>query len=247
MPEEKLDDPQNGNPGQGDVPPGDPPNNDAPPQPGDEPKFNKTQLEQLNTVVGRILKKRIEEDVLPRFEREPSNHPYHAPANETNDGDVIKKFNESLQTKIFEGDVLGAIQMAVDVQNRAKENLSKGQLVEAERIITSYSEKPFYKDIHSSMDKMAKEAIAQGVPPKWAVEHAYHKALSVHLTNNGREHEDENLGMLDGGMRHHQQKPAKLPEQFRQAFERDKAKGLVKTEQEWIAALSPSIRKQHNI
>jgi len=206
----------------------------------EESSFSKKQMEQLATLVGRISKKQLDENVIPLIQarrEEPV-----IPSAQQND--TIKAFNDQLQQKIFEGDVLGAIQMATDVQNRAKDTLSKTQVREVEKNIVSYSDKPFYKDIHSDMDKIAKEAITQGVPPEWAVEHAYHKALADHLSGSRGNNDDGSLDMVSGGKQQRKAKDLKLPDTFKAAFERDKEKGLVKDEKEWISLLSPKVRAQ---
>ena len=215
-----------------------------PPKVDDEPSFSKKQMEQLATLVGRISKKQLDENVIPLIQaRRDEPAVPQVQRNET-----IKAFNDQLQQKIFEGDVLGAIQMATDVQNRARDTLSKTQVREVEKNIISYSDKPFYKDIHSDMDKIAKEAITQGVPPEWAVEHAYHKALSDHLSGNrGNNNDDGSLDMVGGGKQQRKTKVPILPDNFKAAFERDKEKGLVKTEKEWIDLLSPKVRAQIGI
>ena len=222
------------------------PEGDDTPPPGeplkdDEPSFNKKQMEQLSTLIGRISKKQLEENVLPLIQQRREEVP---PERQT---DAIKAFNEQLQQKIFEGDVLGAIKMATDVQNNAKETLTRNQLQEVDRKIVSYADRPNYKDIHSDMDKIAKEAIQQGVPPEWAVEHAYHKALATHLSGNrGNDDDMGSLDMVGGGKPQGRRgKEPVLPETFKAACARDIEKGLFKTQREWIDALSPSIRKQH--
>jgi len=209
----------------------------------EEPSFSKKQMEQLATLVGRISKKQLEENVIPLIQsrrEEPA-----VPSVQRNE--TIKAFNDQLQQKIFDGDVLGAILMATDVQNRAKDSLTKTQVREVEKNIISYSDKPYYKDIHSDMDKIAKEAIGQGVPPDWAVEHAYHKALSDHLSGSRNNNDDGSLDMVGGGKQRTRTKEPKLPDNFKAAFERDKEKGLVKTEKEWIDLLSPKVRAQIGI
>lgn len=221
------------------------PNDDASPvetpaEPSEELSFSKKQMEQLATLVGRISKKQLDENVIPLIQsrRDELSVPSVQP------NDTIKAFNDKLQQKIFDGDVLGAIQMATDVQSRAKDTLTKTQVREVEKNIISYSDKPFYKDIHSDMDKIAKEAITQGVPPDWAVEHAYHKALSDHLSGSRGNNDDGSLDMVSGGKQQRKAKDPKLPDNFKAAFERDKEKGLVKTEKEWIDLLSPKVRAQ---
>lgn len=217
-----------------------PSNNEQP----EELKFSKLQMEQLATLVGRISKKQLEENVIPLISRreEPINSMEQQ--NET-----IKEFNDKLQQKIFDGDVLGAIQMATDVQNRAKDTLTKTQIREVEKNIVSYSDKPFYKDIYSDMDKIAKDAIIQGVPPEWAVEHAYHKALADYLSGNRiNNNDDGSLDMVTGGKQYKRSgKEPKLPEDFKNACARDIASGLFKNEKEWIDNLSPKVRGQLGI
>ena len=209
----------------------------------EEPSFSKKQMEQLATLVGRISKKQLDENVIPLIQARREEPIQPQPAQ----NDAIKAFNETLQQKIFDGDVLGAIQMATDVQTRARDTLTKTQVREVEKNIVSFSDKPFYKDIHSDMDKIAKEAIAQGVPPDWAAEHAYHKALSDHLSGSRNSNEDGSLDMIGGGKQRKTTKEPKLPDNFKAAFERDKDRGLVKDEKEWIALLSPKVRAQIGI
>lgn len=208
----------------------------------EEPSFSKKQMEQLATLVGRISKKQLDENVIPLIQTRREE-----PMEQQNE--TIKAFNDKLQQKIFDGDVLGAIQMATDVQNRAKESLTKTQIREVEKNIVSYSDKPFYKDIYSDMDKIAKDAIIQGVPPEWAVEHAYHKALSDHLSGNRISNNDDgSLDMVSGGKQYKRSgKEPKLPDEFKNACARDIASGLFKNEKEWIDNLSPKVRGQLGI
>ena len=99
------------------------------------------------------------------------------------------------------------------------------------------------------MDKIAKQAIRQGVPPQWAADHAYHKALSEHLSSSGREENEDGgrLSMLEGGRQQRKQTGQKLPERFKEAAKRDIAKGVFKDEKDYIANLSPQIREQYGI
>lgn len=209
----------------------------------DEPKFSKAQMEQLSTLVGRISKKQLEEHVIPLINRQPAAE--SAPQND----DAVKAFNEKLQTKIFEGDVLGALQMANDVQNRAKTNISEMQKTQTLKSLTDFSDKPFYKETYSEMKKIAEEVAGQGYPPEAAAEYAYYKAKSAFLEQklSGGD-EDKDLGFVEGG-----RSPArgakvnKLPPQFQAAMERDIRDGLIKDEAEYRKTLHPSIRKAHNI
>lgn len=210
---------------------------------GDEPSFSKKQMEQLSTLVGRISKKQLEEHVLPLLQR-PAQ-PASGPANE----DALKSFNEKLQTKIFEGDVMGAFQMADDVRNRAKTNLSEMQKNQTLQQLTKFSDKPFYKETYSEMKKFAEEVVGQGYPPEAAAEYGYFKAKSQYLEEklSGGDGEKD-LGFVEGGRPPVRgTKVNKLPPQFQAAMERDIRDGLIKDEADFRKTLHPSIRKQFNI
>ncbi|GAG37291.1 unnamed protein product, partial [marine sediment metagenome] len=162
--------------------------------------FTEQQEQYLGSWLGRIVAKQLDDKVMPMLNRDPNPIPANIP--ETGSEDAVTKFNEKLQEKIFSGDVLGAIQMAQDVQSRAKSNLTKTQKIETDKLITSYSDKPYYKDIFTEMKKMSHEYAGQGFPPEAATEYAYTKAKADFLEKKlgGGDGEDtENLEMLGGG------------------------------------------------
>jgi hypothetical protein len=223
------------------------PGNNNPPDGGanDEPKFSKVQLEQISTIMGRIVKKQIEEDVIPKLKREEPVNSYVPPVQQE---DAVKKFNEQLQEKIFAGDVLGALQLAGQVQENAKQNLTKTKQTQTEKALISYSEKPFYKDIYSDMKTIALDAVNQGYPPEAAGEYAYHKAKADYLEKGlNRDDGEGSLDMVGGGRSAPRTKKAALPQHMKDAAARDIQQGLYKDESEWIKALHPSIRKQYAI
>jgi hypothetical protein len=210
----------------------------------DEIKFSKKQMEQLATLVGRISKKQITEEVLPLIQQ---NVPQQAVGKESSD--VLKSFNEQLQQKIFEGDVLGAIQMANDVQSRTQATLGETQKKQTVAELTKFSDKPFYKEIYGEMKKIAEEVALQGYPPQAAAEYAYFKAKADFLEQKMTGGEGGvNLGFTEGGRQAPKQERLNpLPPQFKAALERDINDGIVKDEAEYRKSLHPSIRKQYGI
>lgn len=205
--------------------------------------FSKNQMEQLATLVGRISKKQIDESVLPLISRQTVT-------DRSSSGDALKQFNETLQQKIFEGDVMSALQMANDVQTRAKTNLSEQQKMTTLRELTNYADKPFYKEIYGDMKKFAEEVVNQGYPPQAAADYGYYKAKAAYLEGKigGGQEDGGNLGFVEGGRpspRRERINP--LPPQFKAAMERDIRDGIFKDETEYRKSLHPAVRKQFGI
>ncbi len=157
----------------------------------------------------------------------------------------ITKFNEQLSQGLLGDNPLAAIQKAMTVIDSAKTNQSNAQKVQTDKAITAMSDQPYYKDIYPDMQKIAHEVAGQ-MDSKMVADYAYTKAKANFMesqSNSG----DPDLGLLPGGKRVVIPKAGKLPEQFKQAFERDKAKGLFKDEADYIAHLSPEIRDKYGI
>ncbi len=217
----------------------------APPAEPQKP-FTPEQEQYIGSWLGRIVKKQIEEGVLPHIQQQQ-------PAiQQQGNPDAMKQFNEKLQEKIFAGDVTGALQDFMNVQEHAKQNLTKTQKVQTDRAVTSFSDKPYYKDIYQDMEKIARDTVAQGFPPEAAAVFAYNTAKANYLEakiagGGNRGDDDSSLDMLPGGKRQPNKKAIKLPAQFKAAFERDKMKGLFKDEQDYINNLSPAIRQKYGI
>lgn len=216
----------------------------APPAEPQKP-FTEQQEQYIGSWLGRIVKKQIDESVLPHIQQQQSVT--QPPV----DGNAMKQFNERLQEKIFAGDVTGAFQDFMAVQDQAKQNITKTQKVQTDRAITSYSDKPYYKDIYQDMEKIARDTVAQGFPPEAAALFAYNTAkgnyLETKISGGGSDDREGSLDMLPGGKRQQVKKTAKLPAQFKAAYERDKKRGLFKDEQDYINNLSPAIRQKYGI
>lgn len=211
---------------------------------GEGQKFSKEQLQQLGSMTGRLIKKQFDEDIVPLLQtRTP------APTSVPGEGSAVDKFNEKLQEMVFSGDVMGAMRMARQVDDNAKTNLTKSQETETARLITTYSNKPYYKDIYSDMKTFASEAAAKGFPPEAATEFAFEKATSKHLQTivGGGNPDEGSLEMTGGGRRTTRTKTPTLPPEFKEAAARDIAKGIFKDEKDYISALSPIVRERHGI
>jgi hypothetical protein len=208
----------------------------------EEPKFNKTQLQQLSSITGNLIKKVVDEQIMPVIEQNKPKDVNLKTAD--NENPAKKMFNEQLFEQIMQGDVLGAFEKYTDTMKKADQSLSQAQQQELTKQLHSYSEKPHYKDVYPEMEKMAKDLINEGWPAKAAAETSYFKSVALHQGGNDFR---GSLGMTTGSRRTPTKKAPKLPPQFKEAFERDKDKGLFKTEQEFIDKLAPQIRKQYGL
>ena len=201
-------------------------------------KFSKDQLQQLASMTGRLIKKQLDES-LPQYM--PQAPPSPPPADNLR---AIDEFNQKLQNKIFEGDVVGAFQEYNNVYKRAETNLRASQENQLKKAMTAFADKPFYKDTYQDAEQIAKEAMSNGVAPEFAAQLGYAQAVANRHTGGS---DTGGLTLEGGGKRPPQKKKAQLPERFKAAAARDIAKGFFKDEAEYIANLSPEIRNQYGI
>lgn len=223
--------------------------NDTAAQDGDKDeggKLSKEALQQIASMTGRLIKKQLDETVMPLLQKTTEE-----PVTNTGVADnqtALDKFNEQLQEKIFSGNVTGAMAMYNQVNEQTKTNLAKNQQTQTAKAIASYSDRPYYKEIYQNMTKIAQEAVGKGFPPDAAAEHAYEKAKAGHFEKQlGGGKDTDGLEMLTGGRRTSTTKTPKLPPAFKEAYARDKAKGLFKDEQDYINHLSPRVREAHGL
>lgn len=212
----------------------------------DEPQtpFTPEQQQFIGSWMGRMVKKQLEESILPEIQKlQPQQTLPQLPGQGT---DALAKFNETLQEKIFSGDVMGAFRMMQQVQDTAKIQITKQQKVAADRAITQYSDKPFYKDVYQDMQKIAHEAVGNNYPPEVAAELAYNKAIAQRSINKAKQ-DPSKLTVLSGGGKGPKVQTPKLPDAFKAAAKRDIAKGLFKNEAEYIDHLSPQVRQKYGI
>ena len=210
---------------------------------GREELFSPKQEQYIGSWMGRIIKKQFEESIVPLITESVNRRPTRL---QDESSDVLKKFNEELSEQLFT-DPIGAIQKAVRAIEESKTQLTKSQTVQVDKAITSYSEEPLYKDIYQDMKQIAHERAGKGYPSEAAAEYAFTKAKLNHIERMAAPDNEGGLNLTDGGRPNRQTKTPKLPPEFKKAYERDKAKGLFKTEAEYIAALSPHVRAKYDI
>jgi hypothetical protein len=215
----------------GDVPTGD-----------DAPVFDEAQQQYLKSWMGRV-RKEITDEVKGSIPTEPQHAPPQDPPPQ-DDLRAIDQFNEKLQGMIFEGNVIGAMQEANRVLTTAQNNLVDNRTTRVRQELTKFSDKPYYKDVFQDAEKIAIETANGGIAPEQAVEYAYTKAVNALLMSGS---DTGGLTFESGGRRTTPTKTPKLPPQFQAAAKRDIARGLFKDEAEYIASLSPQIRKQLGI
>lgn len=235
MPDDPIVDPVD--PGTPPVEPPEPVDPDIPVEPPVEPVepegFNKTQLHQISSAIGRIVKSQFEEANVPAQQQT------EAPPQQG----VMEKFTSDIQEEIFT-DPVSAIRKVVGVLDNAKANLTSTQTVATDKAITAFSEDPDYKDCFTDAQKIARKAVSEGLPPVAAARLGFMEAKAKHLEPNP---DATNLGMIGSGKQTKLTKQPTLPAQFKKQAAKDIAKGVFKNEDEYIAALSPNIRAKYDI
>lgn len=205
--------------------------------------FTPDQEQYLGSWMGRIIAKQLDEKVLPHIRQQQPVQPVGQ------SDDALKKFNEQVQEKIFSGDAVGAVDMVLNLKERAKQNLTQTQNMNLLRGITTYSDQPYYEDIQPAMQKLAKEKVAEGWPVEAALRASYAEAKAGFLEQklSGGDRETNNLGLSGGGRQQTRTKVTKLPPEFEKACTRDIADGIYKNREEWIKGMSPKVRERIGI
>ena len=204
--------------------------------------FTPEQEQYIGSWMGRIIKKQFDENVLPHI-RQPQEVTHTA----TNPDDAMKAFNEKVQEKLFSGDAVGAMDMVMNLKDRARQNLTQNQNMNLMRGLVTYSDKAYYEDIQPEMQKIAKERVAEGYPVDAALKTAYAEAKASFLENKlgGGDGDTKGLGLTGGGKQPPRgNKPVKLTPEFERACKRDIADGLYKNQEEWVKGLSPKVKER---
>jgi len=207
---------------------------------GKEKPFTPDQEAYIGSWLGRIVKKQIDESIVPLIKTNIERPNLNA----GNPNDVLKRFNEELSEEIFTNP-LGAIQKAVNAIEASKTQLTKTQTVQVDKAITTFSEEPLYKDIYQDMKTIARDAVAKGYPPEPAAEYAFAKAKAAYFEKKIGSDGGGGLDLADGGRPTRTAKTPKLPAEFKKAAARDIERGLFKNEQDYIDHLSPNIRAKY--
>jgi len=236
-PQDTNQDPALNNPNPQDNPADSPDDASKPQKP-----FTPEQEQYIGSWLGRMVAKQVEEKILPKVQEAAK---LHQPLPNQGGDDAVKKFNEEITTLFFENP-LEAFNRMMTVRENAGKQISSTKKLQLEKTLTSYSDKPLYKEVYNEMKQMAEAAMNEGYPPEAATEYAYYKAKSNHL--EGVRNEDEGgFGNMGGGMRKPTKKKAELPPQLKAAAQRDISDGLYKDEAEYIKALHPKVREQYGI
>jgi len=215
--------------------------------PGEQDKdkdkpFSPEQEQYIGSWMGRIIKKQIEESIVPLVNQAASK-PTYSP--QPDSGEILKNFNNEISEQLFT-DPVAAIQKVMRAIDASKTQLTNAQTVQVDKAITSFSEDPLYKDIYQDVKQIAHERAGKGYPADAAADYAFTKAKLNYMEKRSLP-DDSGFDLSEGGRQTRNVKVPKLPLEFKKAYERDKAKGLVKTEAEYAAYLSPAIRAKYDI
>jgi hypothetical protein len=197
--------------------------------------FNKTQLHQISSALGRIVKNQFEENYAPAQQQQDVSQTQNS---------AIEQFEQDIQDDLFGGKTVSAIRKVMNVVKNAETNLTSTQKVATDKALTEFSEDPEYKDCFTNAQKIAHKAISEGMPPDAAARLGFYEAKANHLVPDKGA---TDLGMLRSGKRTTTTTKPKLPAQFKKQAEKDIADGHYKDVAEYIEALDPSIRAKYDI
>jgi hypothetical protein len=202
--------------------------------------FTPDQEQYLGSWMGRIIAKQLDEKVMPHIRQQQPVQPI----GQTDD--AMKKFQEQVQEKIFGGDSVGAIDMVLTLKEKAKQNLTQTQNMNLMRGITTYSDQPYYEDIQPTMQKLAKEKIAENWPVEAALRASYAEAKAAFLEEKmkGGDREGGGFSLAGGGRSAQRTKVVKLPPEFERAMARDIADGIYKNKEDWVKGMNPKVKER---
>lgn len=208
---------------------------------GKDRPFTPEQEQFLGSWMGRIIKKQFDENIVPHLKARDTVVP---PVVNDQD-DSLKKFNEKVSEKLFSGDAVGALDMVLQLKDRANKNLTETKKMNVLKGLTTFADRPYYEDIHADMQKLTNEKVSQGWPVDAALNASYAEAKASFLESKIKGGDGDGGGLnLSGGGRQDtkRDKVVKLPPQFEAQCKRDISDGLYKNRDEWIAALSPKVK-----
>lgn len=219
------------------------------PNPETGGKFTPDQLQQISSMVGRIVANQMNEKVVPMVQSLGQKAPNPtAPTMPSN----LQELNETLQNMIFEGKVTDAFQTYINLQSQATQSANTQKMTDIKRALTGFAEDPNYRALYVDAEARALKLGAQGYPAGAAASQAMAEAKAAYFEkaagNKGGEGDDVKLGMSSGsGGKGTKSTKSKLPPQFRNAAERDIAAGVFKDEADYIANLEPHIKAKYGI
>ncbi len=213
-----------------------------------ETEQDKDFNQKVWSAAGRLYEKKmkdergkIREELLA--ELKPLFQSIHAPPPPGGQDESLKKFEEQIQEMIFSGKSVEAIDRVLRLKEQAKQNMSQAQNVGLLRGITTFSDQPYYEDIHQNMIKLAREKVSEGAPVDKALKWAYVEAKADFLENKmtSGDGETSGLSLSTGGRRTERTKTIKLTEAEEAACVRDIKDGYYKSKEDWVKARSAKI------
>jgi len=164
-----------------------------------------------------------------------------------NQSPELTKLNEDWQNRILSGDIVGVL----DEYSGLKDNLSRTRTTETDKAVTTFAEKPFYKELHAKVVEKAHFYAGNGVDPAIAAKMAWHEAndefkSGVIATVN--QHTPSSLEFLKGGKgKKIEESKGRLPTEMKEAAKRDIEAGVFKDEADYIANLSPQLKVTYGL
>lgn len=212
-------------------------------------KGDEKDQHRIASALGRFLKKQGEQekfnkqmmDVVSNLEQHLANPP-------KNTNPDVTKLNEDWQNRILNGDVVGVLDEFTSLKSRAETEISQANISKVNQLMEGLSEQAFFGDIEKAVRETSISLVQQGKDPQTAVDLAYNKARADYfggLLAHVNKTNPNALKLAKGGSKPETGEPkGKLPDDFKKRAEKDIADKLFKDEAEWIANLSPQIRKQ---
>ena len=202
-------------------------------------KLSKEALQQIGSMTGRLIKRHHDDNIAPYLGKQER---YTAPENAS----AAEQFEADLVSDFLGGKATQAIARAVDIRQRAMDNLAKTNKIEIDKAITAKSEEPYYKDIYQDAKKIAHDkATKESYPPQAAADYGFTEAKLKHIEKIGTGGEGEgSLEHLSSGKRQTRKKSFTLPPKFRDACDKGIKEGTFKDEDEFIKYMSPQVKAQ---
>ena len=208
------------------------------------PSISDADFQRLGSWMGRMVAEQIDKKVVPLLnqQRGPLSGGVVQPPPQS-----LQDLNIKLQDMIFSGKVTEALDAYVTLKNADAVQTTARKSADTRQALTSYSEKPDYKEIYPEMEKLAIQYVSQGFPPAAAAQVAYSEARAQHLEGRLSDTDTSRLNMTTSGTPRTGTKKVSLPDRFKKAAARDIAAGVFKDEADYIRHLSPDVRKRYGI
>lgn len=168
------------------------------------------------------------------------------------------ELNQKWGERLLNGDVAGVLDEYTTLRQQAEKALAQRAQSQMDKTMNDMAEIPIFKDVKDRVRQLAGNLIGQGYSPQDAVAFAFQTCKAEHLekliSGGGQSTDTSSLETLGGGSMREDAgaTKGKLPPELKRAFERDRSqtiggKPMFKDEKDYIAHLSPAIRKQYGL